>query len=194
MENPHEIQLGGTPELTPLGFIFWQPISYYHKDAYFPDAKMLKGRFLGLTTNVCNQYCYLVLTLPEKIGEQSQVLAISVVRSRYKLELAPFKFTIANGESIFYKNDSKTALESSSNAIKFNGSNPIEHYPRDSNNAFSEKLGNQLRNLMSLLRSISLQFWVLPKIPRSQNPHEAQPVDSDNPSLRVPSFHYYYFM
>ena len=65
-QTPHEVHFGETPELTRFRYIFWQPIWFYHKEARFPNAKMLKGRFLGLATNVCDQYCYLVLTMPEK--------------------------------------------------------------------------------------------------------------------------------
>ena len=41
--TPHEIHYGETPDITRFRYIFWQPIWYYHKDASFPNTKMLKG-------------------------------------------------------------------------------------------------------------------------------------------------------
>ena len=73
---------------------------------------MLKGRYIGLANNACNKFCYLVLTIPEKDNERSQVLTQSVVRPHYRAERAPIVFTRIDSEVLeFYKNDRKTPLD-----------------------------------------------------------------------------------
>ena len=107
----YELHYGETPDITRFRFIFWQPIWYYLKNASFPTSKMLKGRFLGMATNVCDKFCYLILTIQDDPLTKSQVLARSVVRPRYKAERAPLVFTRAGTqELVFYKADGKTPL------------------------------------------------------------------------------------
>ena len=127
--TPYELQYGETPDITRFRYIFWQPIWYYHKNASFPNTKMLKGRFIGMATNVCDKFCYLILTIPDNSGEQSQVLARSVVRPRYRAELAPNVFTrAATQELVFYKHDGKTPLDTPSEVDLSTTNNPLQQY------------------------------------------------------------------
>ena len=86
-----------------------------------------------MTTNVCDQFCYLVLTIPTTVGEQSQVLARSVVRSRYRAELAPIVFTrTGDNKLVFYKNDGKTPLDDPSDLNLDSEENPLLRYLQNS--------------------------------------------------------------
>ena len=133
--TPYELQHGDTPEITRFRFIFWQPIWYYNKNATFPNHKMLKGRFLGLATNVCDQYCYLVLTR-------------SIVRPRYRAERAPIVYTRTTDNTlVFFNNDGKTPLDTPSDCILPNIENPLLPFLEDPINNSEDSNGNDAPQL-----------------------------------------------
>ena len=89
-----------------------------------------------MATNVCDQFCYLVLTMPEKPGEISQVIVRSVVHPCYKAEKAPLVYTRAESDRLeIFKSDGKTLLDGNSSKLDFINENPFEKFTQDVNNS-----------------------------------------------------------
>ena len=89
-----------------------------------------------MATNVCDQFCYLVLTMPEKPGEISQVIVRSVVHPCYKAEKAPLVYTRAESDRLeIFKSDGKTLLDGNDSELDFVNENPFEKFTQDVNNS-----------------------------------------------------------
>ena len=102
---------------------------------------MLKGRFLGMATNVCDKFCYLILTIQDDPLTKSQVLARSVVWPRYKAERAPLVFTRAGTqELVFYKADGKTPLDTPADIDLSENENPLQPYLLEAEEAANETM------------------------------------------------------
>lgn len=82
-KTPHELHFGDTPDISVFRFVFWQPIWYYSPTGSFPNPRMLKGRFLGISPNVGDAFCFRVLTEPDDPSTDAPVvIARSVIRAR----------------------------------------------------------------------------------------------------------------
>ena len=71
---------------------------------------MLPGRFLGITCNAGDAFCFLVLANEDDPSAQN-VIARSVVRRQYPREQAPVVEESSRSSLRFYKSDGRTPLE-----------------------------------------------------------------------------------
>ena len=86
--------------------------------------------------------------MPTNAGEQSQVLARSVVRPRYKAELAPVVFSRADDKQLeIYKSDGKTPLDTPADVVEHEGKNPLTPYLESSIEKSPEDRGDNAREL-----------------------------------------------
>ena len=109
-ETPHTLHLSNTPDISIFRFVFWSPVWYYAPSNSFPCSKMLPGRFIGITHNVGDAFCFLIV-IHDDDPDQRKVIARSVVRRRYPQETPPTMDAREYNSLKFYKNDGKTVLD-----------------------------------------------------------------------------------
>lgn len=60
----HKCLFGDTSDISHFRFPFWHPIWHYPPHIGFTHLQMLPERFLGITCNTGNDFCYFTLTKP----------------------------------------------------------------------------------------------------------------------------------
>ena len=109
-DTPHTLHFGDTLDISVFRFVFWSPVWYYAPSNSFPCSKMLPGQFIGITHNVGDAFCFLIV-INDNDPDHHQVIACSVVRHCYPWEKPPAVDAREYNSLRFYKSDGKTVLD-----------------------------------------------------------------------------------